>query len=85
MGGGLYVSGIQSWADAQPRYSVQQTYKISAFLKRAKKMGADFIATGHYARLAERKSQKTKLFRFSKPKIKLKTKVIFCGRSVKSN
>jgi tRNA-specific 2-thiouridylase len=40
--------------DAQPMHRVQQIYKFDALLKKAKTFGADYVATGHYAKVTQK-------------------------------
>jgi len=56
--------------------------KFGLFLKRAFKMGADFVATGHYARRRECKTQseKRKIFSLFKAKDKKKDQSYFLWR-----
>jgi tRNA-specific 2-thiouridylase len=45
-----------------PDVMCNKEIKFGAFLKYAIKMGADFVATGHYAKIVERKTQNEKCF-----------------------
>ena len=60
-----------------PDIQCNKLIKFPLFLKRAKKMGADFIATGHYARLAERKKSEDKAFSLFQAKDKTKDQSYF--------
>ena len=57
------ISEIKAGRTPNPDVMCNKTIKFGAFLKKAKELGADFIATGHYARTqnAKRKTQNIKL------------------------
>ncbi|MEK7574074.1 MAG: tRNA 2-thiouridine(34) synthase MnmA [Patescibacteria group bacterium] len=60
-----------------PDIQCNKLIKFPLFWKRAKELGADFIATGHYARLAERKKSEDKVFSLFQAKDKDKDQSYF--------
>lgn len=49
------VSGYRSGETPNPDVMCNKQIKFGAFLKRARALGADFIATGHYVRLLQKR------------------------------
>jgi tRNA-specific 2-thiouridylase len=52
---GYMVSGYENGITPNPDAMCNKEIKFGAFLKRALEMGADYVATGHYARLKEKR------------------------------
>jgi tRNA-specific 2-thiouridylase len=55
------VDGYKKGITPNPDVMCNREVKFGLFLKKALELGADYIATGHYARLREVKSQKSKV------------------------
>ncbi|PJE73952.1 MAG: tRNA 2-thiouridine(34) synthase MnmA [Candidatus Terrybacteria bacterium CG10_big_fil_rev_8_21_14_0_10_41_10] len=63
-----------------PDVMCNRMIKFGAFLKRAKKMGADFVATGHYARVVNQQKSFDSSARFARPA----TRSLVLGESPRS-
>ncbi len=57
------VAEYKSGRTPNPDMMCNKTIKFAAFLKKTKKFGAQFVATGHYARIKKDKSGRYRLFR----------------------
>ena len=68
-----------------PCVKCNKVIKFGILLEKAKKMGFDYLATGHYARLRREtrnpnfKFQNMPIFKLLRRKMNKKIKVIFCG------
>src|SRR3989304_4228931 len=56
-----FVSEYEKGRTPNPCIRCNQLIKFDYLLKKAKKLGCDFLATGHYARISEVKSEKLKV------------------------
>src|SRR5574344_2319179 len=54
-----FLSGLEQGRTPNPDIMCNKYIKFDAFIKEAKKLGADYIATGHYARLVDGKLLKS--------------------------
>jgi len=67
------ISGYKAGRTPNPDVMCNRKVKFGAFLMKAQEMGADYIATGHYARIMQVESKKYKVKKPRNPNFQLYT------------
>lgn len=74
---GYMIAGYRKGITPNPDVMCNKEIKFGLFLKKALEMGADYVATGHYVRLAKSEKQKAKTYGLYSAKDKNKDQSYF--------